>query len=113
MGTATQPQFRPAMTGMAKELVASFNWLQKESSPMAKAVSKLRKVYQVAESKERKEEFFNLMTFMIQLPLSSGSIKERLSKNDEKILETVCKFAVSFLHEEVRFVSSGKTKLAI
>ena len=31
----------------------------------------------------------------------SGSVKERMAKHDEKILDTVCRFAVSFFQEAV------------
>ena len=31
----------------------------------------------------------------------SGTVKERMSKHDEKILDTVCRFAVSFFQEEM------------
>ena len=64
---------------------------------MAKAISKLRTLYDGSDP----DEFFGLLVFMIQLPLTSGSVKERMFKHDEKILETVCRFAVSFFQESI------------
>ena len=65
---------------------------------MAKGVSKLRNLYDALDENDEagKKEFFRLVVFMIQLPLTSGSVKEGMAKHDEKILDTVCKFAVSF-----------------
>ena len=66
---------------------------------MAKAIAKLRTVYNEASATGTKglEEFFLYTSFFLQLPIASGSVKERMGKADEKILETLCKFAVSFL----------------
>ena len=89
---------RPSQTSIAKELISVFNRFQQESYPMAKSVSKLRSIYDGISGD--KSEFFRIVTFLIQLPLSRGSIKERMAKNDEKILDTVCKFSVSFLEDK-------------
>jgi hypothetical protein len=90
---------RPPVTPLGKKVAMTFNWLQDEGVPMAKAVAKLRSVYNEALAAGSKglEEFFLYTSFFLQLPIASGSIKERMGKADEKILETLCKFAVSFL----------------
>ena len=90
---------RPAVTPLGRKVAMTFNWLQDEGVPMAKAISKLRSVYNEASTAGAHglEDFFLYTSFFLQLPISSGTVKERMGKADEKILETICKFAVSFL----------------
>jgi len=89
----------PPVTPLGKKVAMTFNWLQDEGVPMAKAIAKLRSIYNEASATGSKglEEFFLYTSFFLQLPIASGSVKERMGKADEKILETLCKFAVSFL----------------
>ena len=90
---------RPAVTPLGRKVAMTFNWLQDEGVPMAKAIAKLRSVYNEASGTGNNglEDFFLYTSFFLQLPISSGTVKERMGKADEKILETICKFAVSFL----------------
>ena len=90
---------RPAVTPLGRKVAMTFNWLQDEGVPMAKAIAKLRSVYNEASALGNNglEDFFVYTSFFLQLPISSGTVKERMGKADEKILETICKFAVSFL----------------
>ena len=90
---------RPAVTPLGRKVAMTFNWLQDEGVPMAKAIAKLRSVYNEASALGNNglEDFFLYTSFFLQLPISSGTVKERMGKADEKILETICKFAVSFL----------------
>ena len=90
---------RPAVTPLGRKVAMTFNWLQDEGVPMAKAIAKLRSVYNEASvlGNNGLEDFFLYTSFFLQLPISSGTVKERMGKADEKILETICKFAVSFL----------------
>ena len=92
---------RPPVTPFGRNMAMAFNWLQDEGVPMAKAIAKLRSIYNEAVSSsgssQGPEEFFLYTSFFLQMPISSGTVKERMAQNDEKILETVCKFAVSFL----------------
>ena len=77
---------------------------------MAKGVSKLRNLYDALDENDEagKKEFFKLVVFMIQLPLTSGSVKEGMAKHDEKILDTVCKFAVSFFQGTANLTTEFK-----
>ena len=90
---------RPPVTALGRKVAMTFNWLQDEGVPMAKAIAKLRSVYNeaTATGNNGPENFFLYTSFFLQLPISSGTVKERMGKADEKILETICKFAVSFL----------------
>ena len=90
---------RPAVTPLGRKVAMTFNWLQDEGVPMAKTIAKLRSVYNEASATGNNglEDFFLYTSFFLQLPISSGTVKERMGKADEKILETICKFAVSFL----------------
>ena len=90
---------RPPVTPLGRKMAMTFSWLQDEGVPMAKAIAKLRSIYNEVASSGSKglDDFFLYTSFFLQLPISSGSIKERMGKADEKILETICKFAVSFL----------------
>ena len=90
---------RPPVTPMGRNIGKTFNWLQEEGVPMAKAIAKLRSIYDEASvnGSQGLDEFFLYTSFFLQLPISSGTVKERMGKADEKILETICKFAVSFL----------------
>ena len=90
---------RPPVTPLGRKIAMAFNWLQEEGVPMAKAIAKLRSIYNEAFAAGTKglDDFFVYTSFFLQLPISSGSVKERMGKADEKILETLCKFAVSFL----------------
>ena len=90
---------RPPATPFGRKMATTFNWLQNEGVPMAKAIAKLRSMYDEASAagSQGQEDFFLYTSFFLQMPLSSGSVKERMGKGDEKVLETVCKFAVSFL----------------
>ena len=90
---------RPPVTALGRKVAMTFNWLQDEGVPMAKAIAKLRSVYNEASATGNNgpESFFLYTSFFLQLPISSGTVKERMGKADEKILETICKFAVSFL----------------
>ena len=89
---------RPPVTPLGRKIAMTFTWLQEEGVPMAKAIAKLRSIYDEVAALGSKglDDFFLYTTFFLQLPISSGSVKERMGKADEKILETTCKFAVSF-----------------
>ena len=89
---------RPPATQFGKKMALTFNWLQDEGVPMAKAIAKLRSIYDDAlkEGKKGVDEFFLYTSFFLQLPISSGTVKEKVGKADEKTLETICKFGVSF-----------------
>ena len=89
---------RPPATQFGKKMALTFNWLQDEGVPMAKAIAKLRSIYDEAlkEGKKGVDEFFLYTSFFLQLPISSGTVKEKVGKADEKTLETICKFGVSF-----------------
>ena len=90
---------RPPATPFGRKMAMAFNWLQEEGVPMAKAIAKLRSIYNEASATGSKgqDDFFLYTAFFLQLPMASGTVKERMGKADEKILETICKFAVSFL----------------
>ena len=104
---------RPPATPFGRKMATTFNWLQNEGVPMAKAIAKLRSIYDeaCAAGSQGQEDFFLYTSFFVQMPLSSGSVKERMGKGDEKVLETVCKFAVSFL--QVNYLPKRLTKAII
>lgn len=84
----------PQPSKTSKMLCKAFNLLQLDEVPSAKAVKHLRQIH---ENLDDHDEFFRHFIFLLRLPLSRGTGKDRMDHKDEKILETACRFVTSYL----------------
>ena len=87
-------------TEVSSRLCKAFNKLQLDEVSVTKAVKQLRKLHETLREDDKAKPFFLHFTHLLELPLSKGSSKDRMSSYDEKIFEVVCQFATSFLHTE-------------
>ena len=85
---------------VSSRLCKAFNKLQLDEVSVTKAVKQLRKLHETLKENNEARPFFQHFTHLLELPLSKGTGKDRMSSYDEKIFEVVCQFATSFLHSE-------------
>lgn len=86
---------------VSRSLCKAFNKIQMEDVAVSKGVKELRKLLTENEGKSgNHEEFLKYFTHLLRLPLSRGSVKDKMSSYDEKIFEVACQFATSFLGDD-------------